>query len=44
MREALLGCARRNYTRQAAYLGASVGRYANRIANSRFTLDGQTSN
>jgi aldose 1-epimerase len=29
-----------HYTRQAAYLGASVGRYANRIANSRFTLDG----
>ncbi len=43
VREALLGCAApENYTRQAAYLGASVGRYANRIANSRFTLDGQT--
>jgi aldose 1-epimerase len=43
VREALLGCATpENYTRQAAYLGASVGRYANRIANSRFTLDGQT--
>lgn len=39
VREALLGCASpENYTRQAAYLGASVGRY-NRIANSRFTLD-----
>lgn len=45
VREALLGCASpQDYTRQAAYLGASVGRYANRIANSRFSLDGQTVN
>ena len=45
VREALLGCANPgDYTRQAAYLGASVGRYANRIANSRFTLDGQLIN
>ena len=45
VREALLGCANPgDYTRQAAYLGASVGRYANRIANSRFTLDGRTVN
>lgn len=44
-REALLGCATPgDYTRQAAYLGASVGRYANRIANSSFTLDGQLIN
>lgn len=43
VREALLGCASpEQYTEQAAFLGASVGRYANRIANSRFTLDGQT--
>ncbi|MFK3704411.1 galactose-1-epimerase [Klebsiella sp. NPDC088457] len=43
VREALLGCATlEQYNHQAAYLGASVGRYANRIANSRFTLDGQT--
>ena len=45
VREALLGCATPgDYTRQAAYLGASVGRYANRIANSRFSLDGRSVN
>lgn len=43
VREALLGCASpEQYTEQAAFLGASIGRYANRIANSRYTLDGQT--
>lgn len=43
IREALLGCASpEHYTKQAAFLGASVGRYANRIANSRYTLDGET--
>lgn len=43
VREALLGCASpEQYTQQAAFLGASVGRYANRIADSRFTLDGTT--
>ncbi|WP_447863665.1 galactose-1-epimerase [Kluyvera sichuanensis] len=43
VREALLGCASpQQYTEQAAFLGASIGRYANRIANSRYTLDGQT--
>ena len=42
LRRPLLGCARlEDYTRQAAFLGASVGRYANRIGNSRFPLDGQ---
>ena len=41
VRETLLGCASpEQYVNQAAYLGASVGRYANRIAKSRFTLDG----
>jgi len=45
VREALLGCATPgDYTHQAAYLGASVGRYANRIANSRFPLDGRIVN
>ncbi|WP_308560889.1 galactose-1-epimerase [uncultured Klebsiella sp.] len=45
VREALLGCATpSDYTHQAAFLGASVGRYANRIANSRFLLDGRTVN
>ncbi|MFB1115740.1 galactose-1-epimerase [Dickeya dadantii] len=33
-REVLLGCAPEQYPHQAAYLGASVGRYANRIANA----------
>ncbi|WP_330985766.1 MULTISPECIES: galactose-1-epimerase [Enterobacterales] len=43
VREALLGCASpEHYTSQAAFLGASVGRYANRIADSRFQLAGET--
>jgi aldose 1-epimerase len=43
VREALLGCATpEHYLQQTAFLGASVGRYANRIAKSQFTLDGQT--
>lgn len=42
-RETLLGCASpADYLRQSAYLGASVGRYANRIANGKLTRDGQT--
>jgi len=41
VRETLLGCASpEQYVSQAAYLGASVGRYANRIAKSHFELDG----
>lgn len=37
VRETLLGCASpEQYVTQTAYLGASVGRYANRIAQSRF--------
>lgn len=36
VREALLGCATpSDYLEQTAYLGATVGRYANRIANAR---------
>lgn len=43
VREALLGCATpEHYIHQAAFLGASVGRYANRIAKSQFILDGKT--
>lgn len=38
LREVLLGCQLQDYPRQSAYLGASIGRYANRIAHSRFQL------
>jgi aldose 1-epimerase len=31
-----------HYIHQNAFLGASVGRYANRIAKSQFILDGET--
>ncbi|WP_315707987.1 galactose-1-epimerase [Brenneria uluponensis] len=34
IRDVLLGCAPEQYPQQNAYLGASVGRYANRIANA----------
>ncbi|MCS5880534.1 hypothetical protein LNP17_09320 [Klebsiella variicola subsp. variicola] len=45
LRHPLLGCAKlEDYARQAAFLGASVGRYANRIGNGRFPLDGQLVN
>lgn len=38
VREALLGCATpADYLHQDAYLGATVGRYANRIANATLT-------
>lgn len=41
-RELLLGCASlADYQRQGAYLGATVGRYANRIAQARFMLEGR---
>ncbi len=32
------------YERQTAYMGAVCGRFSNRIANSRFTLNGKTHN
>lgn len=41
-REVLLGCARLDdYRRQTGYLGATIGRYANRIGGARFPLDGR---
>ncbi|POT58096.1 galactose-1-epimerase [Citrobacter amalonaticus] len=43
VREALLGCASpEHYQKQAAFLGASIGRYANRIADSRYHFNGET--
>lgn len=42
LREVLLGCKAENYPKQTAYLGASIGRYANRIADSRFQVNGRT--
>jgi len=43
VREALLGCATpSDYLHQSAYLGATVGRYANRIASAQFKLNGVT--
>ncbi|NIY47338.1 galactose-1-epimerase [Cedecea colo] len=43
VRETLLGCATpEDYLHQSAYLGATVGRYANRIANGKFVRDGKT--
>lgn len=42
-REVLLGCARpEDWFVQKSYLNATVGRYANRIANARIHRDGQT--
>jgi aldose 1-epimerase len=41
-RELLLGCQTpADYLQQAAYLGATVGRYANRIANASLLMDGK---
>ncbi|HDL7887725.1 TPA: galactose-1-epimerase, partial [Yersinia enterocolitica] len=41
-RELLLGCQTpADYLHQAAYLGATVGRYANRIAKAQITVEGE---
>ena len=41
-RELLLGCADlAEYQRQTYYIGATIGRFTNRIRDSRFVLDGQ---
>ena len=41
-REVLLGCQHvADYFSQTAFLGATIGRYANRIGNARFTRAGQ---
>ncbi|SUU96667.1 Aldose 1-epimerase [Avibacterium paragallinarum] len=42
LQEVLLGCKVQDYPEQQAYLGVTVGRYANRIANSRFRINGKT--
>lgn len=40
-REVLLGAQASQYDRQKAYLGATIGRYANRIAQSRYLWQGR---
>jgi len=41
-REVLLGCSdQAEYRRQRLYVGAVIGRFSNRIRDSRFELDGQ---
>lgn len=39
--EILLGCQPEEYIHQSCYFGATIGRYANRIANSQFYLNNQ---
>ncbi|PID62907.1 MAG: galactose-1-epimerase [Gammaproteobacteria bacterium] len=41
-REILLGCQIGDLSMQAAYLGATVGRYANRIKDAHFSLNGKS--
>lgn len=40
-REVLVSTTAENWDKQSAYFGATVGRYANRIANGRYTLNGK---
>lgn len=43
MDNVVLGCDHlADYATKSPYLGAIIGRYGNRIANARFTLDGRT--
>lgn len=43
VREVLLGCASpEQYPQQSAYLGASIGRYANRVAKATFSREAET--
>ncbi|WP_277619728.1 galactose-1-epimerase [Muribacter muris] len=42
VRELLVGTTPQNWHRQTAYFGATIGRYANRIAHGRYCLNGQT--
>lgn len=43
LRELILGCDNLDdYLAQSSYLGATVGRYANRIGGAKFVIDGQT--
>ncbi|MGF1707830.1 galactose-1-epimerase [Enterovibrio baiacu] len=42
-RDVILGCSSaEDYEKQTAYFGATVGRYANRIAKGQFSLEGET--
>lgn len=42
LQEMLLGCDLKDFHQQSVYMGATVGRFANRIANAQFELNGKT--
>ncbi|QIM66210.1 galactose mutarotase [Mannheimia granulomatis] len=41
-REVLVTTSAKNWQKQTAYFGATIGRYANRIANAEYSLNGKT--
>lgn len=41
-REVLVTTSAKNWQKQTAYFGATIGRYANRIANAQYQLNGKT--
>lgn len=41
-REVLVATDAKNWQKQTAFLGATIGRYANRIADAKYSLNGKT--